>query len=66
MVLLVMKQFLFFHSFAIEGEVVPVNELRGHDDAVQAVVFDPEGQFLVSGGSDSTFRIWANQLEDEE
>ena len=45
---------------------MPLNELQGHDDAVQAVVFDPKGQFLVSGGSDSTFRIWANQLEDEE
>lgn len=34
-------------------------ELQGHEDAVQAVVFDPSGQFLVSCGSDHTFRMWS-------
>jgi len=48
------------HSFQIDSEVVPVAELRGHDDAVQAVVFDPNGNFMISGSSDSTFRIWGN------
>lgn len=38
--------------------MVPVAELRGHEDAVQAVGFDPNGNFLVSGSSDSTFRVW--------
>lgn len=32
--------------------------LRGHNDAVQTVLFDPSGRSLVSGGSDNTFRIW--------
>lgn len=33
--------------------------LRGHNDAVQSVLFDPSGRSLVSAGSDNTFRIWA-------
>ena len=33
-------------------------DLRGHEDAVQAVLFDPFGKFLVSTGSDCTFRVW--------
>jgi WD40 repeat protein len=37
-----------------------VAELRGHEDAVQAVVFDPSGNFMVSGSSDSTFRVWGD------
>lgn len=43
---------------------MPLNELRGHEGAVQAVVFDPNAQFMVSGGSDSTFRVWADQSAD--
>ncbi|GFR41830.1 hypothetical protein Agub_g2605 [Astrephomene gubernaculifera] len=34
-------------------------ELSGHEDAVQAVVFDPAGHYLISCGSDNTFRLWA-------
>ncbi|GLI70980.1 hypothetical protein VaNZ11_016084 [Volvox africanus] len=34
-------------------------ELTGHEDAVQAVVFDPAGQYLMSCGSDNTFRVWS-------
>ncbi len=34
-------------------------ELSSHEDAVQAVAFDPAGHFLVSCGSDNTFRLWA-------
>lgn len=37
----------------------PVAELTAHEDAVQAVAFDPAGQYLVSCGSDNTFRLWA-------
>jgi WD40 repeat protein len=50
-------------SFQIDTEVVPVAELRGHEDAVQAVVFDPNGKFMVSGSSDSTFRVWGDLEE---
>ena len=39
-------------------EMSTAAELRGHEDAVQAVAFDPEGKYLVSSGSDCTFRIW--------
>jgi len=35
-----------------------ITELQGHDDAVQAVAFDPAGQYLVSASSDKTFRLW--------
>jgi hypothetical protein len=35
-----------------------VATLQGHEDAVQAVVFDPFGKFMVTAGSDSSFRLW--------
>ena len=31
---------------------------QGHEDAVQAVLFDNAGKFIISCGSDNTFRIW--------
>lgn len=34
-------------------------ELTGHEDAAQAVIFDPAGQYLMSCGSDNTFRVWS-------
>jgi WD40 repeat protein len=36
-----------------------IKDLNGHEDAVQAVLFDPMGKFLVSASSDCTFRIWS-------
>ena len=33
--------------------------LVGHEDAVQSCVFDLSGDFLVSGGSDLSVRIWS-------
>ena len=36
----------------------PMAELQGHEDAVQAVAFEPQGKFLVSASSDCTFRVW--------
>ena len=33
-------------------------DLVGHEDAVQSVVFDKTGEFLVTAGSDSTIKIW--------
>ncbi|XP_074652533.1 sperm-associated antigen 16 protein-like [Tubulanus polymorphus] len=33
--------------------------LVGHEDAVQASVFDKSGEFMVSGGSDYTVRVWS-------
>jgi len=38
------------------GDVVQT--LRGHEQGVQDLVFDPNGRFLVSAGADATFRIW--------
>jgi WD40 repeat protein len=32
--------------------------IRGHDAAVNSVVFDPRGQWLASGGTDDTIRLW--------
>ncbi len=39
------------------GELL--QQLHGHEDAVQAVMFDPRGEFMVSAASDSTFRLWS-------
>ncbi|XP_064643835.1 sperm-associated antigen 16 protein-like [Lineus longissimus] len=35
-----------------------VASLVGHEDAVQAAMFDRTGEFMVSGGSDCSIRIW--------
>jgi len=35
-----------------------LTELTGHEDAVQCVRLSPNDSYLVSGSSDSTFRIW--------
>mmetsp|Transcript_24456 Transcript_24456/g.41413 ORF Transcript_24456/g.41413 Transcript_24456/m.41413 type:complete len:571 (+) Transcript_24456:84-1796(+) len=34
------------------------NEFSGHNDAVQCVGFSPNDAYVVSGSSDSTFKIW--------
>jgi sperm-associated antigen 16 protein len=36
-----------------------VADLKGHEDAVQTVQFDPSDKHLISGSSDCTFRIWS-------
>ena len=36
-----------------------LGELRGHEDAVQAVLLDPTDSRLVSASSDCTFRFWS-------
>ena len=40
-----------------EGKIATT--LRGHEDAVQGVVFDPFGKYMVTCGSDCTFRLWS-------
>lgn len=32
--------------------------LKGHEGAVQCVLFDPQSRYIVSGGSDNSFRVW--------
>ena len=35
-------------------------QLHGHDDAVQAVLFDHvNGEYMVTAASDCTFRLWS-------
>ncbi|BFZ22703.1 hypothetical protein BsWGS_25742 [Bradybaena similaris] len=41
-----------------ELEAAQSYSLLGHEDAVQCLCFHRGGEFLVSGGSDSTVRIW--------
>ena len=43
---------------ALTGE--DLAELEGHEDAVQVVLFDDSGKFMVSGSSDRTYRIWSS------
>lgn len=35
-----------------------LGSLEGHEEAVQAVLFDGNSQMLISAGSDNSFRIW--------
>ncbi len=30
----------------------------GHDEGVNSVAYSPNGQYIISGSSDSTIRIW--------
>ena len=32
--------------------------LKGHSDSIQDLTFDVNGKYMVSAGSDATFRIW--------
>lgn len=32
---------------------------QGHEDAVQSVLFDNAGKFILTCGSDNTFRVWS-------
>ncbi|MCO5570238.1 hypothetical protein L7F22_023957 [Adiantum nelumboides] len=45
--------------FQVDETILPITELLGHEDAVQAIVFDPACKFVVSGSTDCTFRVWA-------
>lgn len=36
-----------------------ISQLTGHEEAVQNVLFDHAGEFLLSSGSDGTVRIWS-------
>ncbi|XP_057293949.1 sperm-associated antigen 16 protein-like [Hydractinia symbiolongicarpus] len=38
------------------GHITP---LSPHDDAVQTVLFDRNGEYMVSGSSDSTVKVWS-------
>jgi hypothetical protein len=42
--------------FGLDGK--PLADLVGHEEAVQAVVLDPQGKFAVSSGADATLRLW--------
>jgi len=43
--------------YEIENE--QVTTLTGHEDAVQTVIFDRQGEFMLSGGSDSLVKVWS-------
>lgn len=36
-----------------------ISQLTGHEEAVQSILFDRGGEFLLSSGSDGTVRIWS-------
>jgi WD40 repeat protein/type II secretory pathway predicted ATPase ExeA len=42
----------------MQGRVIRIARLLGHDEQVQTVVFHPNGTVLASGGKDHTIRLW--------
>jgi WD40 repeat protein len=42
------------------ASMAALGSLRGHEDAVQACAFSSDSTYMVSGGSDHTFRVWCN------
>ena len=40
------------------GEVKYIRDLEGYDNAVTALSFDPNGQYVVSGSKDNIVRVW--------
>lgn len=42
-----------------EIETGNVTLLTGHEDAVQTVIFDKSGEYLLSGSSDTTVKLWS-------
>ncbi|KAA0152416.1 hypothetical protein FNF29_03982 [Cafeteria roenbergensis] len=45
------------------SEARVLGAMRGHEDHVQACVFDGTGKFLVSAGSDKTIRVWGRDSD---
>ena len=46
--------------FSLKGDSpTELCQLKGHEDSVLSVGFDPYGQYLLSSGADMTFRVWS-------
>ncbi|KAI7796415.1 sperm-associated antigen 16 protein [Triplophysa rosa] len=45
----------------VEIASLHVSSLKGHEDAVQSVIFDHKGEYLLSAGSDGAILVWAQQ-----
>jgi len=43
----------------LDIQTLDVTQLSGHSDAVQSVIFDRNGEYLMSGGSDGDVKIWS-------
>ena len=47
------------HGYSTDDLSSVLWSVRGHEDAVQGVCFDPADTLLVSTSTDCTFRIWS-------
>jgi hypothetical protein len=46
------------------SESAPAAILEGHENAVQAIAADPNGQWIASGGADRAVRVWSAETRD--
>jgi len=58
---IILQYFSVMKTCQVTVSVFPlqISSLVGHEDAVQCLIFDRAGEYMVSGGSDCTIRIWS-------
>lgn len=49
---------LYFPVSAQDTVTTTVRELSGHTEDIEALLYSPDGRYLVSGGWDNTIKVW--------
>jgi hypothetical protein len=45
-------------AVVVKPMIVEIYDLKGHSDAVESVVFSPDGTLALSGSNDNTIKLW--------